>query len=629
MCGILGSINAAFEHSVLNIIAHRGPDDSGMNSYTISDKQIQFAHRRLSILDLSSAGHQPMHSPLNDYAIIFNGEVYNHLELRKRLPKTICFKGHSDTETLLYYLMEFGPDGFKDFNGIFSIGFLDKKAKRLFIARDAFGVKPLYYYQGENQFVFSSEISAIKAIIQQPCLNKEALGVLLRLRYNPAPDTLYAGIKKLYSGHFLMIDLAAENLNYTLQPYLHKIPETVNLPEKIALATYGQKLEEAVKRQLLSDVEVGILLSGGVDSALIAAMAQKQYSGKLKAFTIGFEGDFYEDEIQEAAETASFLGLEHHYKRISFHDFLGTIKKCTEIVEEPLGTTSLIPMFFLSELASKHVKVVLSGQGADEPLGGYPRYKLELIRKKLPAFLHNLISSLIKGSRTKNAQIRTGSRVIGINDIITRFLATYEVFNPADIHGLISIKEHNSYQSLRYFYDLLGCQEKEHPVERMMALDTRLNLSDNLLNYTDKITMHFSMECRVPMLDLDLVRFIESLPVGQKLNIQGGKLIHKKFAQSILPEEIIYRKKKGFQSPTKIWFKEEMETLRDILLSEGSAFSKIFNQAKASKILSLHQQGYNQEKQIFLLLGLFFWLESLEPAKKKAVSLKDLKPSPC
>jgi len=611
MCGILGTINVQIEESVLSLIKHRGPDDFGIDSFTVNDHTIHFGQRRLAIIDLSPAGHQPMVSNCGNFAIIFNGEIYNHLDLRAKLPKDIVYRGHSDTETILYYLIHFGIERISDFNGIFAFSFLDKKNELLHIVRDPFGVKPLYYFVDGKQLVFSSEIRPVKVLLEEKTLNRSALASLLRLRYNASPDTLYTEIQKLKPGHFMSFDLTKQVLTPIEKYFAQKTPPKKMLGSRNNIIhRYGVELEKAVQRQLLSDVEVGVLLSGGIDSALVAVLAQKHYKGKLKAFTIGFDGDFEEDEIADATNTAKLLGLEHHIKKITFTDFLSLIQECSRIVEEPLATTSMIPMYYLAQMASEKVKVVLTGQGADEPLGGYTRYRSEIIREKIPTVFRGIIKPAIKLLKVKNEQLIRGAAAIGINDEIQRFLSVYEIFSTDEIRQLIAEKDTLSEKHITGFYNLLSCKEIIHPVEKMMVIDTRMNLADDLLNYTDKITMNFSMECRVPMLDIELIQFIESLPVDLKLNEKGGKIVHKEFAKTILPSEIINRPKKGFQSPTQKWFHEEMETLENILLSTDSLFSKVFSSKAVAEILKKHTNGYNKEKQIFLLLSIYYWMES-------------------
>jgi asparagine synthase (glutamine-hydrolysing) len=611
MCGILGSLNLSFDDSALDLLKHRGPDDFGITAFHAGRHTVLFGHRRLSILDLSAAGHQPMVSQCGRYAIIFNGEIYNHSDLRKKLPSSIQYSGHCDTETILYYLKHFGINGVADLNGIFSLALLDTVQNKLYLARDPFGVKPLYYAASESTLIFSSEIRPLKTLLKKVSLDKAALASLLRLRYNASPETLYREVQKIRPGHCMTIDLNKNQVDIDHHCFIKPNPPEINLSLQQSLRQYSDVIEEAVGRQLLADVQVGILLSGGVDSAVVAALAKKSYSGTLKAFTIGFEGTNSEDEIEDAAETARILGLEHHYKKISFTDFLDQINKCTRIVEEPLATTSIIPMYFLAELASKHVKVVLTGQGADEPLGGYKKYKLELLQNMMPKFVNRMIHPLVRLANVKNETVIRGASALRFDSEIDRFMATLEVFSIEEIEQLLRVRDTSSLKRVQYFYDTLKLKHSVTPVERLMALDTRLNLSDDLLNYTDKLTMHFSLECRVPMLDLELLRFIESLARRFKVTLTEGKRIHKMYARKFLPEAIINRKKKGFESPTRSWFISESEKIKDILLLPGSEFSRQVNQSFVANIIAQHKRGFNMEKQIFLLLTIFFWLENV------------------
>ena len=607
MCGILGSLNINFNHEELSLISHRGPDSNGIIDFECNKNKIKLAQTRLAIVDLTEAGNQPMVSACGNYAITFNGEIYNHLNLRNKLTE-INFKGHSDTETILYYLIKYGIDGIKDFNGIFAFSYLDLKKQKMFLVRDFFGVKPLYYSLVGNNLVFSSEIRPIIKLKKDE-LDKDNLATLLRLRYIPSPNTLYKNIKKLRPGHFAEINLQTENFNFNEKAFLSEIPETIKIDYNSALLKYENKVSEAVKRQLMSDVEVGILLSGGVDSAIVAALAQKNSLKKLKAFTIGFEGIYDEDEIENAKETADILGLEHYSAKMSFDDFLTIFKETIRIVEEPLATTSLIPMYFLSKLASEHVKVVLTGQGADEPLGGYQRYQGEIVSAKIPRTLIKWAGNLVNVLGIKNEKIIRASNSLGEKDDVKRFVKVYSIFNEAEIEKLLNIKEKKSYKAVNYYYQLLNCKKKKKSVERMMAIDTRMNLSDDLLIYTDKITMNFSLECRVPLLDTELINFIESLPSEFRVKRNKTKIIHKDFAKKILSEKIINRKKMGFQSPTDMWFKKYNSEIKKLLLNDNHPFARIFNLKEVEFIINQHQKGYNKEKQIFLLMGIYYWLE--------------------
>jgi len=608
MCGILGSVDKYFSLETLDLLHHRGPDDFGYDKFDIFNHSVLISQRRLSIQDLSPAGHQPMISDCGNYIITFNGEIYNHWDLRKSLRQK-TFKGNSDTETILYYIKEFGISSVKEFNGIFAFALLDKVQNKLFLVRDHYGVKPLYYNFQDNSFIFSSEIKAITAITKTS-LNVKALANMLMLRYNPAPYTLFEGINKLRCGHILEIDLKKPTLETVIYPFIKEGPRQY-FTGKLSDATkrYGELIELSVKRQLLSDIEVGILLSGGIDSAVVASLAQKHSPYKMKAFTVGFDGIYEENEIEDARETARFIGLDFFEKRITFNDFLGLAKECTRIVEEPLATTSIIPMFYLTEMASEKVHVVLTGQGADEPLGGYPRYQGELYRELFPKFVLQQLPGIFKTLNIKKESLLRAGNSLSINDDILRFIQVYSTFGNNEIEKLIGIKDTLSEELISYYYNLLNCSSLKHSIERMMKVDVRMNLADDLLNYTDKISMNFTLETRVPLLDTELIEFIESLPYNYRVKLNKTKIIHKKYAESILPKFIINRPKKGFKSPTNTWFREKKEILSDILLNPGSRFSTHFDLKEVENIIKQHQMGYNREKQLFLLLSTYYFME--------------------
>ena len=316
MCGIAGSINCVTDNSTLSLISHRGPDRHELIELAIGKHPVYLGHARLSILDLSKAGNQPMFTDCRNYCIVYNGEIYNHAELRKKLGK-ISFKGHSDSETILYYIREFGIDAVKDFNGIFAFAFVDLKSKKTHFVRDRFGIKPLYYNFSNNQFRFSSEIRPLKALLK-PGIHTGVLLNGLKMRYSPAPFTIYQNIFKAEPGQIITCHLNSDDIvidkHYFLTPQItgkrkDEVGKLVNI--------YGDLFEKAVERQLMADVEVGILLSGGIDSALVAAIAKKKSSTPIKAFTVGFEGNYADvDEINYAAQTAETLGIQHFYKRV-------------------------------------------------------------------------------------------------------------------------------------------------------------------------------------------------------------------------------------------------------------------------------------------------------------------------
>ena len=604
MCGILGSINMRITPSLLDTIKHRGPDRQAIYTEEVGANKLYLAHTRLSIVDLSEAGNQPMVSDCGNYVLVFNGEIYNHLALRKTL-RFRDFKGHSDTETLLHLLMEQGTDCIRNLNGIFGFAFWDKRAKRIIVARDPYGVKPLYYFKRANQLVFSSEIRPIRELVH-PSLNERALAVLLNLRYTPAPYTLYKDIYKLRPGHFSVFTIKDAQVEEQSVAYISKVPAERNLSFPDAVEEYGKKLREAVERQLMGDVEMGVLLSGGVDSALVAGLAVRKLGRRMKAFTVGFDSEYKVNEIELAARTADYFGMEHHVIRMDANSFFDTFAECSRIVEEPLATTSFIPMYYLSKLASDYVKVVLTGQGADEPLGGYGRYQGEILRSHYPDILFKWMHLGVRLSGTKKETLIRGARSLAIRDDVKRFMNVYSLFTVDEINRLLQVDvTEDSCDLIGYFYSLVT-GSRQSSVDKMMAVDLHMDLADDLLLYTDKITMNFSLECRVPMLDLNLVDFLQSLPTEYKVQRHKTKIVHKKFAESLLPRDIIERPKFGFQSPTDIWFRTQSGFIESTLLN--GKLKDYLARTEISKVVEQHKRGYNREKQIFLLLSLNEWL---------------------
>ena len=541
--------------------------------------------------------------------VIFNGEIYNHLDLRRHLSGT-GFRGHSDTETLLHLLATSGADAVRDLNGIFTFAWLDLAARRLVLARDPFGVKPLYYFANGNQFCFASELKPLLEPVPRAAIDADKLATLLKLRFSPSPDTLFRGVRKLRPGHLLEVRLDGASPVVREYPYLKPVPAPEGgLDFGSAVDRYEALFSTAVQRQLMSDVEIGVLLSGGVDSAAVAAIAQRHSPAPLKAFTVGFKDaeSADADEIDDARETARALGLEHYSVRIGFDDFLASLRDCVRVVEEPLATTSIVPMRFLARLAASHVKVVLSGQGADEPLGGYGRYQAEIVGRYVPRMAARLGRRLVQALEIRDERLGRGLESLSQGDDIGRFIEAYAVFTDEEIGQLIGRTVSEARPRLEYFYGLLRCGDLTHPVARMMALDLRLGLADDLLLYTDKITMRSSLECRVPILDCELIAFIESLPYEYRVRYGSTKIIHKAFARRLLPAAIVSRRKKGFWSPTSQWFRNA-GLLRSILLDKGSKFAGFFDLSAVDRTITQHQQGHNRERHIFLLLCLHYWL---------------------
>lgn len=605
MCRILGSINCPFGYDTLDSIRHGGPDAQKIVSIASAHgKVVTLGHTRLSIVDLSDAGSQPMTTYDGRFTIIFNGEIYNHEELRKEI-KFRNFKGHSDTETLLYFLSERGIEGLAHLNGIFAFALYDNVEKTILLARDPFGVKPLYYAVNENSAIFASEIRPIKKLIPTS-MDVTAMSLFLNMRHLPSPYTMFNEIRKLRPGHYGIIRVAEEKLQICTSPFLQKSARQINIPFREALEEYGRLLKKAVSNQMMGDVDVGVLLSGGVDSALVAAIASHSSGKRLKAFTVGFENDCMENEIGLARETAELLNLEQHVVTVNENDYFNDFAECCRIVEEPIGADSTVMMYHLSKLASQNVKVVLTGQGADEPLGGYFRYQGEYLREKLPAMVFKAMRTLVPMLGIKHQQLLRGARSLAISDDIKRILSSYSVFTEDEIFKLSGIRLGNKSELLvRYVNDLL-CRDGQSALQRNLIIDSHMDLADNLLLYTDKLSMNFALETRVPLLDQELVNFIDSLPIEYKVGFRKGKIIHKAFANTYLPKTIINRKKRSFAPPSDIWFRDKKDVLQEKLFH--GKLSLYLDKNEMNRIFTSHINGEDHRLQLFLLMVLNEWL---------------------
>lgn len=605
MCGLIITINLPFDARVRDLLAHRGPDDAGLTSRRIGPHFVQIGHRRLAIVDLSAAGHQPMEGE-SGVVLAYNGEVYNHLDLRDRLPARV-WRGHSDTETVLAWLEQYELQGLGDLNGIFALALADPRHARVVLARDPFGVKPLYYAVIGNRLVAASELAPLRALVGSD-VEADHVALLLRLRYLPSPYTLFRDIRKLAPGAALIVDLSRPDLTVREVPYVvPAVPARSALSFDDAVTRYSELVGVAVRRQMMADTEVGVLLSGGLDSALVAHWARDASPGRVRAFTVGFEGQYRENEIDDARETARVLGVDCHTRVVTLDDFLASLREVAGMVEEPLATTSVVPMHFLARLAADHVKVVLSGQGADEPLGGYGRHYGMLLADWLPAELAPLGVMFAKLLGIRNEQVLRGLETARWSDGRERLLAAWQVFPPDEIEALTGTRERLAAEVVGRAWAQWPVPEDRPLVARMLRLDLRLNLADDLLTYTDRLTMRHSLECRVPYLDHDLIGFLEGLPLGHKIGLRGGKRVHRAAATRLLPAAIVNRPKRGFEVPTRKWFRNT-ELLNRVFAEEGAALSQYVDPDGVRQILEQHAAGFNREKQLFLLLMLAFVL---------------------
>ena len=617
MCGITGfwKFNSPdrFDSDLINrmvkSIAHRGPDGEGV--FSVPEINLALGHRRLSIIDLAT-GHQPMSDHEKKVWIVFNGEIYNFREIRSELQqKGHVFLTNSDTEVIIEFYKEYGEKAFFRLNGIFAFAIYDVTTHQLILARDHFGVKPLYYFLNNKEIMFGSEI---KTILQDSQFIREldlvAFSSFLTFRFNPSPQTLFKGIKKLFPGHYLKINADGSS---ELKSYWNYHPETNNrLGIKDAITAYQDHFSMAVKRQMISDVPVGLLLSGGVDSAAIGMLMQMYAHEKIKTFTIGFEGDGDYNELADAKRTSDIIGSEHYDVFIGKKEYLDFFWRSFEYTEEPIAQTSIPALYYVSRLAAEHVKVVMAGQGADEPLAGYKRY----LGEKLLANYHGILSGLPLHAMSKifprNESLTRLAYAAGFRDELERFIAIYSIFTPEQKEKLVKrevlaeMTDVNQKLIGRLYQD---SQSLTGSLNKILFIDTRLSLSDNLLIFGDKMAMASSLEMRVPFLDIELISFLESLPASFKLNGFTHKYIHKKAVVKWLPKEIIYRKKRGFATPMDKWLQTDLaDTARALFNEQDSASSRFFNLDYVNFMLEAHKtKKADFQRSIFSLLSFEMW----------------------
>jgi asparagine synthase (glutamine-hydrolysing) len=594
------------------VLSHRGPDGEG----EFIDREVGLGHRRLSIIDIEG-GFQPISNEDGRLQVIFNGEIYNFVELREELEALgHVFKTRSDTEVILHAYEQWGKDCVSRFNGMFAFALWDSIERELFLARDHLGIKPLYYVNVGSRLLFGSEI---KALLQDPGCPREvdvqALAELFTFRYVPSPKTMFKGIFKLPPGHWMTVS----GRGLEIGRYWNWVPTVRSRYQEAALIEeYQALLEDAVRLQLRSDVPLGLFLSSGIDSGVLLALMSRFSPEPVRAFTIGFQGGEKENEVEGARSLADRFGAKHHVMMVRPEDYLNYYERYLWDLEEPLGNESSVAFYFVSKIASEHVKVVLAGQGADEPWAGYDRYlgvKLSGLYSRLPAAITGPTARLALRLPGRLERLKRGVTALADRDVLSRFSKVYSFFSDDMKRELYKgpLKEiaenGNGFSPKKALSRLQADVAHLDPLAQMLYIDTRANLPDDLLMVNDKTSMANSLEARVPFLDYRLVEFIESLPAHLKLKGFVGKYLHKKALGKWLPKDVVYRKKKGFANPVEHWFRLEMrDFVTDHLLAPGSATSTYFNQAYISQLLDRDRTGRDQlRRHLYLLLAFDLW----------------------
>lgn len=589
------------------LIAHRGPDDSGMHL----DGPLGFGFARLSIIDLSG-GHQPMTNETGDIWLVFNGEIWNYKTLRQQLiEKGHQFRTNSDTETIIHAYEEYGTDAIARLHGMFALAIWDAPRQRLLLARDRAGKKPLYYTRADGDIIFASEI---KALLAHPRVRREpdaqALADFLSVRYVPGPATLFANIYKVLPGHWLLFENGAmhEECYWDFQ-----FGETGHRPIKEYIQGIRQHVRRAVEERMIADVPVGALLSGGVDSSIIVGTMSQLTKQPVKTFAVGFDVPGY-SELPYAQLVADHFGTEHHEIVVKCADLSQYWPLLTWHRDEPVSEPSDLGVYLVSRLASQHVKVVLSGEGGDELFAGYPKYLVDWIARYyqiLPRQLRDrLITPLLDHLPYGMRKVKFTARSLS-QPAPQRWMNWFGVFNGPLKAQLLSERTLTSIDldASRAFQRWLEGNPQRDNLSSMLYLDTKIWLPDNLLMKGDKMTMAASLEGRIPLLDYQLIEYAASIPSNVKIRPFQAKYLLKRAYADFLPRPILTRKKMGFNVPTGTWFREGQRNLiTRLLLSERTRERGYLNDAFVAQLLRDHLEGRtNYQAQLFSLASLELW----------------------
>jgi len=620
MCGILAAINFEYplaEQALLNM-KHRGPDATGIYQY----KNLHLGHLRLSIQDLSESANQPMHDSINRYSIIFNGEIYNHWELREKELGNYIFKTKSDTETIIALYEKFGVNCVKYLNGIFAFVILDKKEDTIFIARDHFGVKPLYYSLSESNFVCASELKALLPYINNNELDIDSIQSYLTYMWCTGTGTPLKSVSKLLPGSYLKIN--TNDLSKIEEVRYYKLQFPNKVVDNQSLDYWVEKLEEklitAVKRQLLSDVQIGFFLSGGLDSSLLVAIARKlNPNNKLKCYTIdsGESKDGFANDLEYARKVAKHLDVDLEEIKVD-SSVVNIFDDIIWYLDEPQSDPAPFNVFKITEAARRDgIKVLIGGTAGDDIFSGYRRHQALIIDKYfdyIPITIRKFIKFLIEKINSKQPIVRRLKKLIKSIDQTKneRLVGYFEWQNFEFIESIFNseirenLKKENS-----YFKSLLKDVENlNDDFNKMLYLEIYTFLADHNLNYTDKAGMANSVEIRVPYLDIDLVEFSTQIPVKYKMNGTLTKYILRKVAEKYLPNEVIYRLKSGFGAPVEHWIRYELDNfISEKLTKEAIDSNSIFDFSKINEIINSNKSGkINASYNVWSFLAIQSWL---------------------
>ena len=621
MCGIAGTIHlpdGAHLARMTGVQAHRGPDDEGVNYFP--EERVALAHRRLSIIDLSPAGHQPMSNDDESIWITFNGEIYNFLDLRDSLEKLgHSFKSRTDTEVIIRMYEQYGIECVRRLNGMFAFALLDRKRRKLVLARDHCGVKPLYYFANNGRFVFASEIKAILASgSYSPELNWQALYDYLTYLYVPCPQTIFRDIYQVPPAHTLEVDLLTNEIE--LSRYWNVTSPGINGNGQFDYEQSKKELRallaDSTRRQMISDVALGVFLSGGVDSPILTGLMAEASAKPVKTFTVVFQGKNVElyNEQDEARSVSQRFATEHYETTVDISRPLEMLE-LIENFDQPFGNPTFYLMYLISRAARKEVTVALSGAGGDELFAGYPRYRA----MGLARWLHWLPKPVLAGTGRamdllkddyRSAGLRRARQFVsGIDPDFAREFVNWTYFLKEDEkqHLLTSVATNGGYlpaeRIVRKFLDESGLEDAGN---KALHADIQTFLPDNILEYTDKMSMAVSLEVRVPYLDYRVVEHSLAVPFEHKLRSGRSKVMLKETFADLLPAENLQAPKKGFNFPLATWMRDTFDSYFDQTMTRQSVEEDgIFNWSYIQMLRERHRAGKSDNSYPLFSLIMF------------------------
>ncbi len=595
-------------------LTHRGPDQEG---YYCHDR-VSFAHRRLSIIDLSENGRQPMFNEDGSVVLVFNGEIYNFQELREQLKsKGHRFTSRSDSEVIIHAYEEWGVDSISRLRGMFAYAIYDLKERRMLLARDRIGIKPLYYYHTNNRFIFASEI---KAILEDPGVqrqvNFQALYDYLGFEFVPAPQTMFEGIYKLPAGHYLLYENGAATIKQYWDLSFSNTPNALCFTD--AVEQMREHLDYAVKSHLVSDVPLGVFLSGGLDSSCIVALMRKHIAGDLRTFTIGYEDKSF-SELDYAAMVAEHCETDHHVLML---DTLRPeyVEKTLYHLDEPMTDLSTVPLYLLCKQAKEHVTVCLSGEGADESFAGYDRFKASRLNRWfriLPPFIRRDIigkaTSLIPDQHQKKGAVNMLKRFVeGANlDPDGQHLRWQYFLNKAledrlFLDNFNAKTIHDPFRLVREYNN--RCDAGGDEVNREIYLDMRFMMTDSVLMKVDRMSMASSLEIRVPLLDHVLVEFMATLPGDWKLKNMTTKYIFRAALEGLLPDKVVHRGKQGYSLPVKQLLRGELKSYMENLINDSALIRENMDVSYINTLMKEHSDmKHNHNHILWALINVAIW----------------------